>query len=131
MNNLSPTDIATTDLWVTFFKSAAMLCIVLGVLITVLFLIKRFLHTQGRPSKLGMIKVIASHYIAPKESLLLVDVLGEKLLIGVTSQNINCIAKIENKEDLIIDDNTSDNSRFIDVLKSKIGKRFNNDNQPG
>ena len=99
MNTLSSPEVAIPDLWITILKSGAMLCIVLGILIVVLFMLKRFFHGQGRYSKRGLIKILASHHITPKESILLVDVLGERILIGATSQNINCLAKIDGHEE--------------------------------
>ncbi len=94
MNIISQSQPVMPELWVTFLKSAAMLCLVLAVLIAVLFLIKRMLNYNGGQMKPGLIRILSSHYVAPKEKVLLLDVLGEKILIGVTPHNINCIAKI-------------------------------------
>ncbi len=71
-----------------------MLCIVLGVLIAILYMIKRFSSNKWNSSP-GMIKMLATHYIAPKEKILLLEVLGKKILVGATSQTINTLAVID------------------------------------
>ncbi len=82
------------DYWILMFKSLGMLCIVLGVLIAILYMIKRFSSNKWNSSP-GMIKMLATHYIAPKEKILLLEVLGKKILIGATSQTINTLAIID------------------------------------
>jgi len=89
-----PSTAAVSDLWVTVIKSIAIMSVVLGVLITVLFLMKRFLYNRTWHSDKETIKVLASCYIAPKQRIVLIDAVGEKILIGVTPQKIDCLAKI-------------------------------------
>ncbi len=47
--------------------------------------------------------MLASMYVAPKERIALVDVLGEKFLIGITPQQISFLARVEDKEDVCAD----------------------------
>ena len=77
-----------------------MLLVVLGILILVLWLIRRYSHLHGAGGQQGIIRMVASMYVAPKERIALVDVLGEKILIGITAQQISFLARIEDEKDV-------------------------------
>ncbi len=79
----------------TGLKTLAMLFIVLGLLILALFLMKRFL-LQRRGAKDGMIiKVLSTMHISPKQRIEVIEVSGEKIVLGVTPGNINFLTKID------------------------------------
>lgn len=86
------------ELWMTLLKSFGMLCIVIGILIAVLWLLRRAYLHSGRGGQPGVIQVISSHHVSPKERIVLVDVLGEKLLLGITSQQISLLTKISDEK---------------------------------
>ncbi|MDM8538699.1 flagellar biosynthetic protein FliO [Desulfobacterales bacterium HSG17] len=86
MENASP------DLWVTFFKSIMMLAVVLAVLIGGVYCLRVLMQNKLPAGKDAVIKSLATHYLAPKEKVVLLDVLGEKILLGVTAQSIQCLA---------------------------------------
>ncbi len=127
MNTIPPTQGVVPDLWITFLRSGATLCIVLGVLIILLFLVKRFLEHNKIHMKQGLLQILASHYIAPKEKIMLVEVLGEKILIGVTPQNINCIAKISGNDMQAVLNEDKSGSLFSNLLKGTINRKKNSD----
>ncbi len=91
---------ATPELWGTMLRSFSMLLVVLAILLLVLWLIRRYSSLQGAGGQQGIIRMVASMYVAPKERIALVDVLGEKLLIGITAQQISFLARIEDDKDL-------------------------------
>ena len=67
--------------------------------------------------------MLASVYVAPKERIALMDVLGEKLLIGITPQQISFLARIEDEKD-ICETRLAENSPggfFKALLKRKLG----------
>jgi flagellar protein FliO/FliZ len=88
------------DLWGAGIKTLAMLCIVIGILILVLFLVKRFLFLREGPWQGQLIRVLSSYHVTPKERIALIDVAGEKMVIGITPGNITCLAKIDKPEAL-------------------------------
>ena len=66
--------------------------------------------------------MLASMYVAPKERIALVDVLGEKLLIGITPQQISFLARIEDGKN-ICEAHPAENSPagfFKALLKRKL-----------
>jgi flagellar protein FliO/FliZ len=88
------------DLWGTGLKTFAMLCIVVAILILVLFLMKRLLYLKDGSVHGQFIKILSSHHVAPKQRIALIDVMGEKIVIGITPENITYLTKIEKSEAL-------------------------------
>ncbi len=86
---------ANTDIWPAFLKTLAMLSFVIALLVLVFYFIKRFSAARGIKGSDRFIKTICVHYLSPKEKIVLLDILGEKILIGVTPQNITRIASIK------------------------------------
>lgn len=87
------------DLMMMIFKSAGMLFLVLGFMIAVLYLMKKFSTNKFGLQSSGIIKTLATHYITPKEKIILIEVMGERLLIGSTPQNLNFLSTLKNSEE--------------------------------
>ncbi|PIE70217.1 MAG: flagellar biosynthetic protein FliO [Deltaproteobacteria bacterium] len=85
----------TPDVWMLMVKSIGMLCIVLGLLVGVLVLVKKMSGKTGQWGGRGYIKVLSTAHVASKERVVLIDVLGEKILIGVTPQSVTRLAVID------------------------------------
>lgn len=111
---------AAPEFWSAMLKSFGMLLIVLGVLIAVLWLIKRYVGQQSGMGKPGVIQLLASMYVAPKERIALIDVLGEKILIGITSHQINFLARIQDEENVCPEDSPVPDGFFKSLLKRKL-----------
>jgi len=91
---------APPELWPTLLQSFGVLLLVLALMILVLWLLRRYFALSGAAGQPGVIKMLASMYVAPKERIALVDVLGEKLLIGITPQQISFLARVDDKNDV-------------------------------
>ncbi len=78
----------------TGLKTAAMLLIVLAALILALHIMKRFLFFQKESSKEQLIKVISSMHLSPKEKIQVIDISGQRIVIGITPSSINFLAKL-------------------------------------
>jgi flagellar biogenesis protein FliO len=74
----------------------------LGGILVLLFclvrLFKRWEWGSGSPGTDGGIRVLSSKLIAPQKHISLVEIAGEVLALGVTSQQITFLTKIENQE---------------------------------
>ena len=82
------------DLIGTGIKTIAMLFIVLAVLISFLYLIKRFsLLKRGAKGDL-LIKILSSLYLSPKERVEVIEILGEKIVLGITPGSITFLTKL-------------------------------------
>ena len=117
MNEIVSTPgIAVPDFWLMMLKSAGMLCLVIALLVGVLFIIRHISEKQNGKINKSLIKLLASFHVAPKEQLMLVDVMGRKILIGVTQQSINCLSVFD--DDCHEKENeTTTNSGFPGVLE--------------
>ena len=114
---------ASPDLWVTLLKSAAMLSIVLALLIGILFLMRRLFYGNARISGRGLIRTVASNYVAPKERIVLIEVLGEMVLLGITPHAINCLAKFPADGRLEIPEPSPPDRFFPDFLRNALSGR--------
>jgi flagellar protein FliO/FliZ len=111
----------SSDIWFAFIRTFSMLFLVLALLIFAFYLVKKFATARGVKGSKDFIRVLCVHHLSPKEKLVLVNVLGETILIGVTPNNISNISSIQKDIDFSIDE-TQASSKFSDFLAQKIGK---------
>jgi flagellar protein FliO/FliZ len=78
----------------TGIKTAAMLFIVLGILVLLLYVMKRFMSPKGKYKGDLLIKTISSLYLSPKDRIEVIEILGERIVIGVTPGKINYLTKL-------------------------------------
>ena len=78
----------------TGLKTIAMLFIVLGVLVFVLYIMKKFML----PKKIGkgelIVKVVSSLHLSPKERIEVIEISGERIVVGITPGNISFLTKL-------------------------------------
>jgi len=84
------------DLINTGLKTAAMLCIVLGLLVLVLYLMKRYVFPKKKAKGNVFIKVLSTLHLSPKERLEVLEIEGEKIVLGITPGSINFLTKLKN-----------------------------------
>lgn len=87
-----------TEIWLAFARTFGMLFMVLAIFLLAFYMFRRFSGIAGPKGTRNLIRVLAVHHIAPKEKLVLVNVLNETILIGVTAQTINRLAVLEGGE---------------------------------
>ena len=83
------------DLINTGIKTIAMLFIVLGFLVLVLFLMRKYLLPKQRVKGDLFIKVLSSLHISPKERIEVIEVSGQKIVLGITPGRINFLTKLD------------------------------------
>ena len=119
------------DLWGAGLKTLGMLCIVVAILILVLFVMKRFLYFKGGSGHGQFIKILFSHHVTPKERIALIDVVGEKIVIGITPENITFLTKLEKPEALdrieSLEASGASHGLFAGFLKSSIKRKGKNE----
>jgi len=123
---IQSTVVETPELWMTLLKSLGMLSLVIGVLLGVLYLTRQLFNKRGGLSGRGIIRMLASYHISPKERVVLMDVLGEKILLGVTPQQIRCLAKITTEKDVELLNDDDPGTPFARFFKDAVTKRFRN-----
>ena len=90
------------DLLSTAWQMLTALGIVLGGLLVVFYVLKRFLKRDVSGSNEQLIRVIANHYVGVKKNIALVEVPGAVLVVGVSNDNISLLTKIEDQ--VVLDD---------------------------
>lgn len=89
MDGMSELNLISTGL-----KTVAMLSIVLGLLILVLYFMKRFLFfTRGARGDL-LIRILSSLHLSSKERIEVIEISGEKIVVGITPGNISFLTKL-------------------------------------
>jgi flagellar protein FliO/FliZ len=78
----------------TGLKAMAMLCLVLGLLIVVLYLMKRFFFLGRKKEGNLFIKILTSMPLSPKQRIEVIEVMGEKIVLGVTPESIRFLTKL-------------------------------------
>jgi flagellar biosynthetic protein FliO len=78
----------------TGVKTIAMLFIVLSVLVLVLYIMKKFISPKGRGKGELIIKVVSSLHLSPKERVEVIEISGERIVVGITPGNINFLTKL-------------------------------------
>jgi flagellar biosynthetic protein FliO len=78
----------------TGLKTMAMLFIVLGVLILVLYLMKKFMSPKGKDKGDLIIKIVSSLHLSPKERVEVLEISGERIVVGISPGNINFLTKL-------------------------------------
>ena len=88
----------TPDVVSSTLQMLMALGIVLGGLLVVFYLLKRYLKRDAGGAKRQLIRVIASQYIGIKKNIALVEVPGTILVVGISNDKISLLTKIEDKE---------------------------------
>lgn len=83
------------DLYASLLKMILALGILLALLFAGLFVFKRFMGKKiGIAGQNPGIKIITSAYIGPKKSIALVDISGERIVVGITPDHISMLARL-------------------------------------
>lgn len=87
------------ELLPALFKMISALAVTLGIMIVAVYLFKKVINRRAGGITDGeSIKILATKYIGPKNSIMLIEVLGNVLLIGVASGNISLLTEINGSE---------------------------------
>ena len=79
----------------TGIKTIAMLFIVLGFLFLTLFLIKKYLSPNRKAKGDLPINVLSSLHISPKDRIEVIEVSGQRIVLGITPGRINFLTKLD------------------------------------
>ena len=90
MDGISELNLISTGL-----KTVAMLAIVLGLLILLLYFMKRFLFVNRGAKGDLLIKIRSSLHLSPKERIEVIEISGEKIVLGVTPGTITFLTKLD------------------------------------
>lgn len=85
----------------SFFKMLAALAIVIALMIGAMYLLKKYFYQPSAAiNGNSMIRIISTCHLNPKNSILLVDVLGQIMLLGVSNHQMSILGTITDPEAL-------------------------------
>ena len=74
------------------------LAIVIGLLVATMYVLRRYLSHSPSGSRDGsLIQIIATRYLGPKCSILMVEVLGKVIVLGLTSGQMTVLTTIDDE----------------------------------
>ncbi len=80
----------------SFLKMIFALAVVLGLLIGAMYFVRMFMQQTGPVSdNQALIKVISSKYLGPKNRIILIEVLEQVLVVGISNQQMTTLAQID------------------------------------
>lgn len=86
----------------SLLKMVFSLAIVLGMMIGAMYFIKKLLHNAIPAIDRGsMIKILANRYLGPKSSIMVVDVAGQIIVVGLSNQQMTVLTTISDKDQLV------------------------------
>jgi len=107
------------------FQMLTALGIILGGLLVVYYVMKRYLKRDGGSSSGQLIQVIASQYIGIKKHIALVKIPGAILALGISNDKISLLTKIEDQAILeeILQESSGTSPTFSEHLQ-RLSTRF-------
>jgi flagellar biosynthetic protein FliO len=91
----------TFDFLASLLKMISALAVVLGVMLAGLWAVRKFMKQAGTGVDDGQkIRVLSTRYLGPKSSIMLLDVLGSVIVVGVTGSQISMLTTITDEESL-------------------------------
>ncbi|MFH1490169.1 MAG: flagellar biosynthetic protein FliO [Pseudomonadota bacterium] len=83
------------DFGAASIKMAGSLIIILGLIIGLFYLLKRFRLNAFSMGKNPLMRHVGTLSLAPKRSLALVEICGQWLVVGVGAENITLISRVD------------------------------------
>jgi flagellar biogenesis protein FliO len=96
-----PSDIPSMpNMFSASLRMITVLLVLLGLFFSVIFFLKKFYQRKTVQSSKAPINVLFQLTVGSKESICLVDVMGEILVLGITSAQISLLFKVEDVDAL-------------------------------
>jgi flagellar protein FliO/FliZ len=89
------------ELLPSMIKIFSALAIVVGMMIASIYLAKKVMRKAG--GKIGeeeLIKIVATRYVGPKSNVMIIDVLGKLLVVGLTNNQMSLLTRIDDDQSL-------------------------------
>jgi len=79
-------------------KIVSALAVTIGAMIIVAYLFKKIVKKGAGVGNDDLIKILSAKYLGPKSSIMLIDVLGNIMVIGISSGGISLLTEIVDPE---------------------------------
>jgi flagellar protein FliO/FliZ len=106
---------------VAVLQMTASLAVVIGIIYLLYYISNRwFKGIGGGKADSGHIRVVETRYLAPKKSLMIIEVAGEFLLLDNGSEGTRLIKKLENGNDLAAYNNAAPHQPIPEIFRKKF-----------
>ena len=82
-----------------FLSTLGWLALVIGIAVATLYAVRRFLPNSIAPQNRQMVRVVGRTALGPKSQLVVAQVGGQLLILGVTGESITRLGEIEDPEE--------------------------------
>jgi flagellar protein FliO/FliZ len=87
------------DVFASVVKMISSLAVVLGLMVAAAYVLKRVFQRVGTvQSDGGLVRVLSTHYLGPKNSVMVMEVLGNIMVIGISNNQMSLLATISDPE---------------------------------
>lgn len=110
------------DLYSELLKTFGVLAVLLAIIIGSLYLFKKLIGLKTAGADISSISLLSSFHLSSREKLVVVEIEGKRLLLGVTQNNISLITRLEDslEEDLEKKEKTDFPTAFAKSLKEQF-----------
>jgi flagellar biosynthetic protein FliO len=100
------------------------LAVVIGLLVAAMYVLRRYLGHSPSGSRDGsLIQIVSTRYLGPKCSILMVDILGKVIVLGLTSGQMTVLTTIDDDRALEKMNAVRENEMSKPVLVDRL-KRY-------
>jgi flagellar biosynthetic protein FliO len=91
----------TISFFPALLKMISALALVLGIMIGLAYLVRRFFQQTGMAAPDGSaISILTVKYLGPKSSIMIVDILGQAVVIGMSNHQMSYITTLDSADAL-------------------------------
>ena len=85
----------------SILKMLSALALVLGLMVVAMYFLKKFMNRTGGSIETDeFVKIISTRYLGPKNSIVILDILGRVIVVGISNQQISMLTEIDDRESL-------------------------------
>ncbi len=85
----------SVDLFWSFIKMISALAVILGLLLGAMYYFRRFMKRTGAgPDDGELIKIVATRYLGPKSSVMVMDIVGQVVAVGISDNRMTMLTTI-------------------------------------
>ncbi len=87
----------SVDVFASIVKMFSALAVILGLMIGATYGLKKLLNRTGTGLSLsdeGLVRIVSTRYLGPKSSILVMEVLGRVMVVGISNNQMTLLATI-------------------------------------
>jgi flagellar biosynthetic protein FliO len=115
----------------TGLKMVGALALILGLMLLSLHFLKRYRLGMNRRSPESQVQILDVRMLAPKKSIALVEVAGERLLLGVGTETVTMLSRFDSQPQQLMPEAETAGPGFAKTLLNTLRRRSQGDSEAG